>query len=340
MRTLGVSWVVSDLAGYGELVRRSEAAGFNVIAVPDTQAGLYRDVYVCMAVAAQNSTDARIASLVTNPLTRHAAATAGAAASIRELAGRDRIVIGIGTGDSVAANLGLRPATRVQLAEYVEDLRGLWSGQPTERNGHWMRLRWSDHPLPIYFGAEGLRMLRLAGQLADGAVIAGDIDPRRLKWTAGQVAAGAEDVGRRLEDSFEIWRLVLVSVGQDYEAAYRQSLTAVAAAANIVYRGGPEGKFLDDALAEKVARLQSAYEVTSHNDFNPDNPNARTLVRLGLAEPLCQRLAVIGSPAQCAKRLLELDALGVEHIIVRPVAPDPFEFLDAWNDIRRHMEAG
>ena len=61
---------------------RCEEAGFDFIGVPDTQASIYRDLSVAMTAAVLNTRRAQIASMVTNPVTRHPAVTANAFARL------------------------------------------------------------------------------------------------------------------------------------------------------------------------------------------------------------------------------------------------------------------
>lgn len=60
----------------GELAALAEDAGFEMLSVPDSSS-LMRDCYVTLALMALRTRRARIGTLVTNPLTRHPAVTAG-----------------------------------------------------------------------------------------------------------------------------------------------------------------------------------------------------------------------------------------------------------------------
>src|SRR5204863_9719097 len=60
---------------------RAEAAGFDGMVVVDSQ-NLSGDPYVALALAAKETTGLRLGTGVTNPATRHPAATAAAIASV------------------------------------------------------------------------------------------------------------------------------------------------------------------------------------------------------------------------------------------------------------------
>jgi len=61
-------------------VKAAEDTGFDIAGVADSQS-LYRDVYVCEALVATNTKSIRFGSRVINPLTRHPAVAACAAAA-------------------------------------------------------------------------------------------------------------------------------------------------------------------------------------------------------------------------------------------------------------------
>ena len=84
-----------------------EATGFDNLWL--TESSLHaRDPYQLLALAARATTRLRLGTAVTNPVTRHPALTAVAAATLAEIAG-DRAVLGIGAGDRPLMALGAKP---------------------------------------------------------------------------------------------------------------------------------------------------------------------------------------------------------------------------------------
>src|SRR5262249_56885256 len=78
------------------------------------------------------------------------------------------------------------------------------------------RIAWlgSRRPIPIYAAGSGPRMLAAAGRVGDGAIMYASVDPDVLRAGAAQVAAGAAESGRRLQDlDVAIW--APASVGRD-----------------------------------------------------------------------------------------------------------------------------
>src|SRR3569832_2928648 len=100
----------------------AEKAGFDGFGVVDSQ-NLAGDCYVALAMAAAAASRIKLGTAVTNPLTRHAAVTASAIATVQAESG-GRAVLGIGRGDSALAHLGLAPAPVAVFERYLAQLQG------------------------------------------------------------------------------------------------------------------------------------------------------------------------------------------------------------------------
>ncbi|HEX5114193.1 MAG TPA: LLM class flavin-dependent oxidoreductase [Pseudonocardiaceae bacterium] len=320
---LGVSWVVGDIRRYPELVERSENVGFEVIGVPDTQAPAYRNVYVAMTLAVRATRAATVMSMVTNPQTRHPGVTANAMSTLAELSG-GRVACGIGTGDSAVAGLGLPPATRRELTDYVTELRDRWRELPT--------------PPPVLLAAEGPKLAALAGAIGDGALLAGDLSAGRIAWYRDHIRTGA---GHDLPADYPMWGLLRTSIDDDPDRALHRAAPAIAAAANHAYRAGFANTSLDADTQERIGRLRAGYRVVAHNDFAADrkdgNANAGLLRELHLTRPLADRFALVGTPTQVADRLRALELAGLHHVIIRPVTTEPLGFLDRWQAVAAEL---
>src|SRR5262245_27193372 len=106
-----------------EWARTAEACGFELLGISDSQS-LCRDVYITLALCAASTERIRLGPRVITPITRHPAVAASAAATLEDLA-PGRTMLGIGTGDSAAYNIGHRAASLVELAEYAGTVRSL-----------------------------------------------------------------------------------------------------------------------------------------------------------------------------------------------------------------------
>ena len=92
------------------VAEKLEADGFDGLAVVDSQ-NLSGDPYVALALAAKATSRLGLATGVTNPYTRHPAATACSIASVQAVSG-GRAVLGIGRGDTALFHLGMKPVDR------------------------------------------------------------------------------------------------------------------------------------------------------------------------------------------------------------------------------------
>lgn len=164
----GVLIMPESVAGTAELAKLAEDHGFDRVRLGDSQS-VYRELYVCLGVAAAATSRVRVGPGVTNPVTRHPAVTASAIASLDELS-RGRGFLGIGAGDSAVYNLGLKGASTAALAEAVTAIRDLLVRGQTTYHGQPCHLMWAHRPVPIYIAGHGPKALRVAGRLGDGAI--------------------------------------------------------------------------------------------------------------------------------------------------------------------------
>ena len=149
----GVAIVPHDLKETAASAKLAEEQGFDYIGIPDSQS-LWRELYLSLSVVANATTKVRIGPTVTNALTRHPAVAASAIATLNEISG-GRAFLGIGSGDSVILNLGLRPARMSEMREYIQALRALLSGQSCDYKGRSIHVQWLENPVPIVMSAEG-----------------------------------------------------------------------------------------------------------------------------------------------------------------------------------------
>ena len=173
-----------------DFVRQCEDAGFNGVGMLDSQL-LERDVFVSMALAAQATSSIRIASAVTNPVTRHASVLASAIKTVAELA-PGRMEFWIGRGYSAVQTIGVKPASVRQMRESVLTLKSLLAGEEVSFDGVASRMRHGDGDVPpIYISAAGPRAIAVAGEVADGAVLQVGLHPMAVELARKYLADGA-----------------------------------------------------------------------------------------------------------------------------------------------------
>jgi 5,10-methylenetetrahydromethanopterin reductase len=156
----------------GELAARAEAAGWDGIAFTDSQ-NLTGDVFAGLALAAKATSRIGLATGVTNPVTRHAAATASGIATVHALS-NGRAVLGIGRGDSALFQIGLEPAPVADFAKFVADVATYLRGGAVDQRGFASRVRWLADlklpPVPVDVAATGPRVIEPAAGSADRSI--------------------------------------------------------------------------------------------------------------------------------------------------------------------------
>ena len=141
-------WAISFPAP-GSAIRtapRIEAEGWDGLLFTDSQHH-NADVYQALAVAATVTETIGLGTGVTNPVTRNAAVTAAAIASL-QVQSNGRAVLGIGRGDSSLGHLGLKPAPVAVLEDYLIKVQGYLRGEAVVQNDHAAHLKWLPEDQP------------------------------------------------------------------------------------------------------------------------------------------------------------------------------------------------
>lgn len=152
----------------------AEELGFETAWVYDTPA-LQLDCWMSLALAAVRTSRIRLGPGVLIPSLRHPMVTASAIATLVDLAGRQRVIVGVGTGFTGRRAMGQRPLRWADMGDLVGDVRRLLAGDTVEVDGKPVRmLHWPgqapERPIevPFVLGVNGPRGLRTAAELGCG----------------------------------------------------------------------------------------------------------------------------------------------------------------------------
>jgi 5,10-methylenetetrahydromethanopterin reductase len=306
--------------------RATDDAGFDVLGIADSQS-LYRDVYICATLCALKTRRVRFGPRVINPLTRHPAVAACAAASLEEMA-PGRTFLGIGTGDSATYNLGLGAATHTQLREYVRAVRELLAHGETLYEGRRSVFTWARPAhLPIYVAASGPRTLRLAGEIADGVVINTGLEPNIIRDSILQIQSGARAANRD-PSAIDLWWLPLCNVRDSREQALSEIRMSLASAGSHLSRFTTEGKHIPPERLEAVHELGRRYQFDAHD--KPGGPNVGLVDELSLRDYLAERFAIAGTPADCIDKIKRVAAAGATNLWMSVHFEDKVSFIQRW----------
>lgn len=309
----GIEFVPSDpalkIAYYAKL---SEQQGFDYVWITDHYNN--RDVYSTLTVIALNTNSIKIGSGVTNSYTRNAAITASSIASVAEISG-GRAVLGLGPGDKATFDaMGIewvKPLATTK--ETIQAVRSFHEGQKVSMDGEAVKfagakLAFNAGKIPIYMGAQGPKMLELAGEIADGVLINAS-HPKDFEVAVEQIRKGAEKIGRDPKE-VDVAAYACFSIDKDPVKAINAAKVVVA----FIVAGSP-----DLVIERHGIPLEAKSQIgaaIAKGDFGA--------LMGGLVTPqMIEAFAICGTPADCLKRIKELEAIGVTQIVAgSPIGPD------------------
>lgn len=153
----------------------AEQLGFHTAWVYDTPA-LQLDCWMTLALAAVRTDRIRLGPGVLIPSLRHPMTTAAAIATLVGLAGKDRVIVGAGTGFTGRRAMGRKPLSWNDFPAMVRDVQALLRGEDVMIDGHPARMlhgpgQAPDRPIevPWVMGVNGPRGLQAAADAGCGA---------------------------------------------------------------------------------------------------------------------------------------------------------------------------
>lgn len=211
-----------------DLASRAEAAGFDAVFASCHYNN--RDPFVALDRIAANTEDVQLGPGVANPYDTHPVKLASQVATVDEVSD-GRALLGLGAGDaSTLRNLGVerdRPLRRVLEAMKVS--QDLWAGERVDHDGTFVArdagLNYEVGEIPVYVGAQGPHMLRMAGKHADGVLVNASHE-KDLAWSADRVAEGEAD--RVVSGEPDVAAFASVSIAEDADAALEAARPPVA----------------------------------------------------------------------------------------------------------------
>jgi 5,10-methylenetetrahydromethanopterin reductase len=309
-----------------KLARQVEAEGWDGQMFMDSQS-LSADPFVLMGAWAMVTERLKLCTGVTNPATRHLAVLAANIASVQSISG-GRAVLGIGRGDSALAYLGHAPVGLGAFQKSLTDLQLLLSGAEVAFGAQGLfagagsaeglslgarpsatRLKWLPETLPkvpLDVAATGPKVIDMAAGIAERVTFSVGAMPERLAW--------ALDLARRASGSkrLSFGAQVIVVCHPDVEEVRAAATSFVAPLARFQVIQGQAAGPQNTGDAENFAAIRSNYDMTKHDHIISHDK----LKGVELDWEFVRRFAIVGPPAHCVERLLELAALGIERFVV------------------------
>lgn len=301
-----------------ELAARAEALGYDDLWLADER--FFREVYSLLALAAARTSRIRLGPGVTDPYSRHPALTAMAIATLDDISS-GRALLGLGAGVSGFSELRVK-ADRSALAirESVELIRRLLAGQTVTVKGeqvsfHDGRLDFAPRraDVPIYIASQREAGCRVAGRVADGAIMQGCVAEPLLRFFRDAVADGARQAGRD-PARVELVARINVCVTDDRAVArdvMRPTIVrSLCAQRRDFFTFRTAGLELPPALREAVQRLGYTHDPAPLLAAAPLVP-----------DEFVDAVTLTGPPADVALGAVRLARAGIAQLMVYPMAP-------------------
>ena len=287
-----------------DLAVRCERAGFDRLGVSDVV--FWPDCFVLQSLAARATSRIYIGSMVTNPYSRHPVVLAGAAATLQELsAGRAFLGIGVGAGLEDLRIDYPRPVRA--LREAITVIRGLLTGERVDFDGEMFgvdgaaMVRPPVKPVPVSVGTRSPQVMRLAGELADIALVGArhftsDLAAQYRGW----LSEGAARAGRRV-DEIEVAPRLTLCVSPDGDLARRSVVRYVAHYLAIIRPG--------EFDPERLAAIDAALARGTGWYFDLDRYDPPELFDL-ITGDWIRRYAIAGAPSEIPEQVKAVTNLG------------------------------
>lgn len=287
----------------------------------------YREAIISSLGFALAVPQARVVPTAVSPYLRHPMPTAMQMATLAEAApGRAALAVGIGNPlflEESGENID-KPIRVVR--EFVEGLRGLWSGEPVTQEAQRFRLNGArmmfrpTTPIPIYLAPMREQMLRLAGRIADGVVLSAALSAKYARHSLDFVANGAVQAGRD--------PAVVLTAGYIFLAASTEKRRAVD---NLRQKLAfiMRNRFLDENIAFTGIPIDQDAVIAAISKRDLDG--AASLISDEAVEAFC----VGGSVSECCTKLSSYADAGINELVLLLCGDDHKENLKVINELGR-----
>ncbi|AVA14672.1 LLM class flavin-dependent oxidoreductase [Sphingopyxis sp. MG] len=309
--------------------QRLEKDGWSGGAFPDSQL-IAGEAFATLAWCAARTSTLKLGTGTSNPSTRHPSVLAGAAATIQAIS-EGRMTLSIGRGDSSLAYIGAPPASlgifekalatirtylagedvsaenAVQFLLEKRDFSNLAIGESPESSP----LKWlpEDYTPPeLEVAATGPKVIAIAARHADRIGLALGASVERLKWA---IATAREELERTGRDPAQLkfGAYIPCYPHANHQLARDLSQGMVASMSRFsVMNKHVVGPVTDQERAN-LERVASTYDMKNHGA----NSSKQSEV---LDPEFIDKFGLVGDPAVCVERILELRDLGIDKFML------------------------
>jgi len=318
-----------------KIAKVNEEAGFDSIWVPDhilfIPPGIVPEAWSTLAAVAAETEKAALGTCVSDPHRYHPAVLAQKVATVDQISG-GRVILGLGAGEAMNLEpFGIKWKKPVsKLIEFATVIRKLWSGEILNHEGRFWKLKdafLQINPVkgrvPIYFGANGPRTLRLTGEMADGWLSI-PLSPKLYEKHLKLVEEGAEKAGRSLDD-IDTGVYLYTSVTEKAEDAYKQIekiRSQVIPSPELLREAGYDVELPEELQSiSYVKALLNSEWVEKFLAFGELIPREAAI-----------EFSIAGTVEDCINKIDEFVKAGVKHFLLLNVGPDPRQVMKAYGE--------
>ena len=300
-----------------EMAARIEQMGFNSALCPDTQ-NLSADPYGQLSLMANQTKTLKIGTGVTHPVTREAAVTASAMATLQEESG-GRVICGIGRGDSSAAHIGKKQATTEELRDYVLRLKSYFNGEAVDVGTMQSPIRWIDpkiiQPVPIDIACTGPKTIAMACVVVAQISMSVGCAKGRFCWAIDTAEEPRERIGGSRE-SIEIRAYINLICDYDEKKAISLARMLAGMVAHFTAMKQAPTEHLPKQLKPITEKLQTEYDMKNHSSEKGEHLEL-------IDDDFIEWFSIAGPPQKCIDRLGELIEMGLDYIYLLGGSPVP-----------------
>ena len=279
-----------------------------------------RDVWSRLTVAAMASRELTIGTAVTDGVTRHPALAAQAAATLAEISGgRVNVIFGAGSHfETMPGYEVVRPA--VAIRESIEIMRRLWAGERVTVDGEVMKYLGGkldfevdpEHIPTIWVATRGVHVLRSAGEVADGVLMGSFATKWGVDYCKEHIAKGLAKSGRSWDDiTLASWLYVTILDNEDdpIPDGIRRGVSHALWSSRAI---------IEPVLDEITDDLPDDFRTFMRDAPHQWTPEVMAELRRLIPRGVIDALSIVGTADQVAERLLTLQKLGVQEVVVWP----------------------
>jgi 5,10-methylenetetrahydromethanopterin reductase len=243
-----------------------------------------------------------------------------------------RVMLGIGAWwEPLATKVGVkRERPLLAMREYIDVVSRLIAMENVTFHGEFVDVEdiqidivhgdRSPRDVPIYLGATGMKMMELAGEVADGALLNYLVSPSYNAAAMERLAVGAHTGGRNVAD-IDRPQLVVCSLDEDRALALDRARELVTQylgqQPHIGKASGVDQSLLDD-IAKVLTWPAGPEEIRRAMGLVPDE--------------IVQMITASGTPDECRAKVREYVDAGCTCPVLYPLGDDVEAMIDAFRD--------